>query len=93
MVTLTRPLKNHRGVVAQVYHRFLWYDATILKTRPAAPTATSKTPQFEAFVHFENWSKRHDNWCVFSMHLRADHLQEVDPDQRVRDSLRLQNKN
>jgi hypothetical protein len=51
-----------RSSKVEVYHRLLWYDATILKARPAIPTPNNKSPQYEAFVHFENWSKRHDNW-------------------------------
>lgn len=40
----------------------LWYDATVLKARPAPVGAYSDGPSWEAFVHYIGWGKREDGW-------------------------------
>ena len=52
-----------RGDAVEVFHLKLWYDAVVQRARPIRADATAGgEPQYEAFVHFQGWSKRQDSW-------------------------------
>ena len=60
---MTSNLPN-KGEDVEVYHMKLWYDAVVLRSRPIKGHRGPHMlgPKFEAFVHFQGWSKRQDSW-------------------------------